>query len=1118
MQCPRCQRENPAGQKFCGECGANLGVTCGSCGADLPAGSKFCNKCGTPVAADISAPARFASPESYTPKHLADRILMSKGALEGERKQVTVLFADLKGSMELLADRDPEEARKILDPVLEHMMEAVHRYEGTVNQVMGDGIMALFGAPLAHEDHAVRAGYAALRMKETLAILGEQLERRLNVPVQVRIGLNAGEVVVRTIGSDLRMSYSAVGQTTHLAHRMEQFALPGSILVTEAFTRLTREYLHFKPLGLVPVKGLPDRTDVFELVGAEPIRARFQAASSRGLTRFVGRAGEIQLLYNAIERVEGGSGQVVAVIGEPGVGKSRLFHELVQSSRTRNWLILETGSVSHGQMIPWMPVRDLLRTYFRIDDRAATSDMRDSVTARLAALDPAIQDVLPAVLWLLDVPVADPAWDTLDREQRRQATLDGVRRILVWLSRGQPLLLVFENLHWLDAETQTFLNRLVDGLVGTRILLLVNYRPEYRHDWASRSYYSQIRLDPLASAGAEELLHTLLGDAPDLLPLTRLLIERTQGNPFFLEESTRTLVETKVVVGQPGAFHLGKELSSIRVPATVQAILGARIDRLDPGDKRLLQTAAVIGRAFSLPLLRVIMGAREGDLGLGLARLQAAEFLYETSLFPDIEYTFKHVLTQEVAYDSLLQDRRRTVHAQILAGIENLRADRLASEVEHLASHAFRGEVWDKALSYLRQAGAKAFERSASHEAVAFFEQALVALAHLPENREMMGQAVDLRFQLQSALHQLGDVDRMITNLHAAETVAASLGDQRWLGRIAAQMTYCYRFTADLDRARDSGERAHAIALTLGDTRFEVLTNYRLSQVDMVQGRYRRVVDLNRRNLEILGEESGLEGVGTAVSSAISSRQILGWSLMALGETTEAIAVLEEGVRLSETVTHEFSRGFAYWGLGGGLALKGHFSEAIPWLERSIILFRRENVAYMIALAANWLGWTYTLCGRGTEGQPLLEEAASRLAAMRFQVHIPINTLLLGEAAVLGGRLQRAMAYAQQTLDLSRAHGQRPTQAGALRLIGDVHASSDLAVAPLAEAAYRESLAMAENLEARPLAARCHLGLGQLNRRTHRHDQARQHLTIAATMLREMGMRFWLEQAEAELR
>src|SRR5262244_745450 len=384
MKCARCQHQNEARAKFCEECAAPLVFTCVNCGRQLSPTAKFCSECAHPtgLAPGAGAAPRFASPETYTPKHLAERILNSKAGLEGERKQVTILFADVKSSMELLADRDPEEARKLLDPVLERMMEAVHRYEGTVNQIMGDGIMALFGAPVAHEDHAVRAGYAALRIKEAMAALAEEHEERLGVRINFRIGLNSGEVVVRTIGSDLRMDYSAVGQTTHLAARMEQLAMPGSILVTEAFTRFTDNYLHFKPLGLVAVKGLGDPVDVFELTGA-----RFRSSeAARGLTHFVGRQDELKSLHDALDRAEAGSGQIVSVVGEPGLGKSRLFYELVRSSHTRSWLALETSSVSYGQMTAWMPLRDLLRTYFQIGARATAPEIRQQVATHLAGL------------------------------------------------------------------------------------------------------------------------------------------------------------------------------------------------------------------------------------------------------------------------------------------------------------------------------------------------------------------------------------------------------------------------------------------------------------------------------------------------------------------------------------------------------------------------------------------------------------------------------------------------------------------------------------------------------------------------------------------------------------
>ena len=549
----------------------------------------------------------------------------------------------------------------------------------------------------------------------------------------MRVGLNSGEVVVRAIGNDLHMDYSAVGETTVLAARMEQTATPGSIRLTPATLRLVEGLVQVNALGPVPVKGLVEPVEVFELIGASGVRRRLQAAAARGLTRFVGRDQELVVMQQALEQASAGHGQVVALVGEAGVGKSRLVYECVHSHRTQGWLVLESASVSYGKATPYFPVIDLLRRYGHVDDGDDLRTMRAKVTGQVLTLDAALQDTVPALLALLDALPDDSPFLQLDPPQRRQRTLAALKRVLLRESQVQPLLLVFEDLHWIDTETQALLDSLVESLPTARLLLLVNYRPEYQHGWGSKTYYTQLRLDPLPPVSADAFLHALLGDDPSLAPLKQLLIERTGGNPFFLEESVRTLVETGVLVGEPGAYRLVQALPTIQVPATVHAVLAARIDRLPPEEKHLLQTAAVIGTEVPLPLLQAIAELPEAALHRGLAHLQAAEFLYETRLFPEHAYTFKHALTHEVAYGSLLQERRRVLHARIVEALERLAPDRLAEQVEHLAHHALRGEVWDKALAYCRQAGEKAMARSAYREAVGYFEQALGALAHLPE-------------------------------------------------------------------------------------------------------------------------------------------------------------------------------------------------------------------------------------------------------------------------------------------------------------------------------------------------------------------------------------------------
>jgi class 3 adenylate cyclase/tetratricopeptide (TPR) repeat protein len=799
----------------------------------------------------VPAPAREQeqAPLAYTPPHLVEKIRTARPTLEGERKQVTVLFADLKDSTELIRGLDPEAAQQLLDPALHRMMDAVHRYEGTVNQVLGDGIMALFGAPIAHEDHAVRACYAALAMQAAMHSYTDEVRRTRGLELRMRVGLNSGEVVVRAIGNDLHMDYSAVGETTVLAARMEQMALPGTIRLTAETLRLAEGFIQVQSLGPVPVKGLVAPVEVFELAGASGIRRRLQAAAARGLTRFVGRQAELTALQQALARAEAGHGQVVALVGEAGVGKSRLVYECIRSHRTQGWLVLESSSVSYGKATAYLPVRDLLKAYCQIEERDEGRRIREKLTGKLLTLDDTLRLTLPVFLALLDVPVEDPTWQALDPPQRRQQTLEAVKRLLLRESQEQPLLLVFEDLHWIDTETQALLDSLVESLPTARLLLLVNYRPEYQHGWGSKTYYTQLRLDPLPPASANEFLQALMGDDLSLAPLKQLLIARTEGNPFFLEESVRALVETGVLAGAPGSYRLVQQLQGLQVPATVQAVLAARIDRLPPEEKRLLQTAAVVGTEVPLALLQAIAEASEAALHRGLAHLQAAEFLYETHLFPERAYTFKHALTHEVAYGGLLQERRRALHARLAEALEALTGDRLSEQGELLAHHALRGEVWAKALAYCRQAGEKSLARSAHREAVGYFEQALSALAHLPETRDTREQAIDLRLALRNALMPSGDFGRVLALLRETEALAAALDDPRRLGQVSLFLANYFYIMGAHDQAIAAGQRALALAIASGEVVLQALANYFLGFTYWLQGNYHRAVDYSRQTV-----------------------------------------------------------------------------------------------------------------------------------------------------------------------------------------------------------------------------------------------------------------------------
>jgi class 3 adenylate cyclase/tetratricopeptide (TPR) repeat protein len=1113
MKCLECQHENTLEAKFCEACAAPLARACANCGSEVSPTAKFCSQCGHPLL-PVADTTRFASPKSYTPQHLAERILTSRAALEGERKQVTVLFADIKGSMELLADRDAEAAQKLLfDPVLDRMIEAVHRYEGTVHRVMGDGIMALFGAPLAVEDHAVRACYAGLRMQETVTRYAEEVQRSDGVQVAIRVGLNSGEIVVRAIGNDLHMDYTVVGQTAHLANRMEQMAKPGSVLTTADTLRLAEGYVAMEPLGLVPVRGLADPVEIYEVTGAGA-QTRLQAAAGRGLTRFVGRDVQVAQLLRAQQLAGHGRGQVVAIIGEAGVGKSRLVHEFLHSYRTAGWLVLESNTASYGRATPYLPVIELLRRYFKINVHDSTQSIREKISDRILALDSALQDSLPQLLDLLDALDDEHPFRSLDPIHHRQYTYQAVTRLLLSETRLQPVVAVVEDLHWNDALTLGLLNELVVATQNARLLLVVNYRPEYRDEWRNQPNYHQLRLDPLASESLADLLQALLGSDPNLTTLKSFLVERASGNPFFVEEIVRSLVDTGVLEGVRGRYGLARPFSSIEVPPTVRAVLAARIDALPAAEKRLLEEAAVIGHDVPFTPLHAICGLTEDRLRGLLDNLQASEFLHATQIFPDLQYTFKHSLTHDVTYSGVLHERRRDIHARAVVAIEQLYADRLGEQVERLAHHAMRGEKREKAVHYLWQAGGKAAARSALSDARGRFEQALGVLDALPESRAALEQAFEIRLELRRVLRQLGEGRTMLECLREAEALAERLGDDRRRGLVYALMTTVHSTLDELDEALATGTRALEIAERLEDLRLRIVATSHLEQVYYYRGEYRRVFD----NLAALPAGGVDEYSGMAALPSVFSRAYSIMSLAELGRFAEAAKYAAEAIQIAEPTEHVFTIGWAYFGASMLHLVKGDWATAHSRVEHWIAMHRTGNVAMLLPWGVPASAWVLAQLGEASEalnrvreGEQLLEHQAARgIFGYRGWAYGA-----MGRACLLLGQLDEARRLGDRAVEFSRH--QPGFTAHALRLLGDIATHPDRFDAERGEAHYREALALARLHGMHPLVAHCHLGLGKLYRRIGETEHAHENLTAATTMYREMDMRFWLDQEEAEM-
>jgi len=1030
MKCSRCQHENEMGAIFCEECAAPLARPCSNCGRQLSATAKFCPACAHPTGLSAAAPAaqRFRSPESYTPKHLAEKILTSKSALEGERKLVTVLFADLKGSMELLANRDPEEARKILDPVLERMMEAVHRYEGMVNQVMGDGIMALFGAPLAHEDHAVRACYAALRMQESVRQYADEVRRSHGAVVKIRVGLNSGEVVVRSIGSDLHMDYTAVGQTTHLAARMEQMAMPGSVLLTPDALRLAEGFVAVKPLGPVNVKGLSEPVEVFELEAMGSFRTHFDRSRARGLSAFVGRDREMAALDAALERARGGSGQVVGVVAEAGTGKSRLCAEFVESCRARGIPILEGRGVAHGKAIAMLPMLEMWRAFYEIRDGDGPETTRAKIAGRLLQMDESFGEVLPFVFDLFGVP--DPANPSpaIDPEQRQKRIHGVLKRILHDPAHGGLRVILLEDLHWFDGASDAYLETTVDSMPATHDLLLVTFRPEYQARWIQRSYYQQLPLQPLDPEAIRALLRDQLGEDPSVAALPEIIHARTNGNPFFIEEVVQSLVEGGQLVGGRGAYRLATPVDTLQVPASVQAVLSSRIDQLPEREKQVLQTAAVIGKTFGEALLSRVMASvtaiDETALGASLSALAAAEFLYEAALYPQLEYSFKHPLTQEVAQRSQLRERRGRVHAAVAQALTEVGGN-LDERAAEIARHWDEAGAASKAARWHRHAAEWA-GLSDPRESLRHWRRVRELAPGVEDAGERSNLAIHACDQILSFGWRMGGSEEEAASAFAeGRALVESLGDRAALALLVGRyglMRFSVAGSAS-DYAR-YGEEAALLARDCGDPKLRAAIGTLAAYGHFHAGEGRAALEWSARVLDEVGSDNVLGKELAGCSPRAGALHVCAQALMFLGRLTEAWdqvsaaeRVVEESRELEVFTWMQVTRALLEYTCGRAESGLEHGRRSLEIAEKL-----DNEASRMAAYAA--LGLANLVEGQPAAARDAFRESATIARDRRVvRALLPLVLAGLAEAHLALGEPTEAVATAREGIDLGNTGG-----------------------------------------------------------------------------------------------
>ena len=1106
MECPSCQNVNSGGRKFCTTCGTLLPAPCPKCGAANPLTARFCGDCG----------ARLSGPNDVAAEGRSSPTPLRAAALSSERRQLTVMFCDLADSTSLSARLDPEDMSDLIALYRTCVTDAVVRFDGFIARYLGDGVLVYFGYPKAHEDdaeRAIRAGLAAVGAVDTIKVKGA-------AQLKARVGIATGLVVVgEQIGTGDSQERVAIGETPNLAARLQGLAAPGQVVMAASTRRLVGHMFDCRPLGTIEVKGLPQPVETWQVRGELAGISRFEALHAAALTPLVGRQEEIELLLRRWDQAKLGEGRVVLLSGEPGIGKSRIAESLLVRLESEPHVRLRYFCSPHH-------THSALYPFIAQLERAAGFEPGSNAEARLdkleALLKPTATNVprdMALIAELLAVP-ADGRYPALavSPQQKREMTLTALLNQLDGVAAQSPVLIVFEDAHWIDPTSLDLLDRTVARVADLPVLLVIIFRPELQPTWVGQPHVTILPLSRLGRRdGAGIIAGVSKGKAlPDAV--VEQILARTDGVPLFIEELTSTLLESGLIRETPDCYVLDGPLPPFAVPTTLQASLVARLDRLG-SVKDVAQIGAAIGREFSHELIAVVGSLTPGALDAALERLTASGLISRRGTPPAATYSFKHALVQDAAYATLLKSRRQQLHASI-AKVLVERFPTPAEDLPEVVAHHFtEAGLPSEAVGYWRKAGQLAGSRSANREAVTFFEQALSVLEALPESESTLEQAFEIRLELRLVLNLLGEVRPMLERLREAEALAERLNDDRRRSQVCAFMANLHSLLGEPDEACALGTRALEMARQLGDLRLCILTTTYLAQAHYYRGEYQRVVELATDNLAALPADWVYEFFGNTAPVSVYDRGWLVMSLAQLGRFTEAAECGAEAIRLAEPTNHAFTVGWAHRAAATLHLLKGDCAKARPLTEHWIAVLRAANVVILLPPAVTSSVWVLAQLGEAGEALNRLQEGEQlleRLAARGIVLHHAWAYHALGRASLLLGRLDEAWRLADRAIEFSPCHP--GFAAHAQHLLGDVATDPDRFDAESGKAHYRQALALAEPRGMRPLVAHCHLGLGKLSRRTGKREQAREHLTTATTMYREMGMSFWLEQADAKTR
>jgi len=954
MICLKCQTELIEGSKFCKECGQKIELMCPECGKTIPTDSKFCPECGHPLSAPVSAPKTpvpldpIARLKRYLPTGLADKILAQRDRIEGEKRQVTVLFCDLAGYTPLTEKLGPEEAYALMDRVYEILIHKVHDYEGTVNEMTGDGVMGLFGAPIALEDAPQRAIRSALAIHWEMARFNEQLQKEGKAipPLRMRIGIHTGPVVMGTLGNDLRVDFKVVGDTVNLASRMEGLAEPGTTYVTAETFKLTEGFFRFEGLGKKEIKGKAEPIEVYRVIAPSTRRTKFDVSAERGLSKLIGRERELEVLLDAFERAKAGRGQAVSIVGEAGVGKSRLLYEFRKAMANEDALFLEGKCLSYGRGVAYHPVMDVLKATFGIEDQDTDSDITEKVKTGLKLLEIDEGATLPYLLELLSVKDSGIEKMPISPEARKDRILEAIKAVVVRGAEKRPLILAIEDLHWMDQSSEDAAKDLLGVVPGMRLMLIFTYRPSFAPNWGTRSYHSQVTLNRFSKQQSGTMISYLLRAEPRKERIEDVILQRAEGIPFFIEEFVRSLKELKTTQEKDHKGHVSGNGTDITVPSTINEVIMARVDSLPEGARALVQTGAVIEREFTHSLIKKLTGIPDQELLSLLSILTKSELLYEHGIFPHATYVFNHSLTREVVYDAILPERKKKLHNQIAAAIKEVHSENLSDHYGILAEHYLASENYEKASEVLHLAGKRAARKGSLSEAITHAKRRITSLERLPRTDHVEESLIDARMIL--GLYYM-QINRHVEAYQAVEPVVALAARRNNPKRIA--MIYCVtgsyhsfvredfeRGLKDLKSAIELSEAAQAF-VTYAQANFWLGMHIYTVACDFENG----LIHLEKA-LQLAVMSSNLWAIS-------SSKSVVGMALYFQGAPSAGLALTAEAVRLAEEIGDVFSKCRAYVSHGLCLYGRGLLKEATDNLSRGAEFANRADYLVWNVLA-----------------------------------------------------------------------------------------------------------------------------------------------------------------------